>query len=104
MFKKNCRRTFSSGIKVILIALSIKKLDFLQRIGLKRKARRLVQICLSRKKQQSQQITFLSPECFKLDKSVLNTLFSPHSEMLMDDTCKAKQKVLGKGVKILQYA
>lgn len=44
MFKENLRtfntrRTFSSGIKMILIALSIKKLDFLQRIGLKRKAR-----------------------------------------------------------------
>lgn len=30
-------------------------------------------------------------------------IHSPHFEMLMDYTCKAKQKVIGKGVKNLQY-
>lgn len=61
MLKENCRTTFSPGIKIISTALITKKLDFLQRHGLQRKAKRLVQIWLSRKKQQSEK-EFFSPQ------------------------------------------
>lgn len=47
--------------------------------------------------QQSEQVTFLSAECCKFGKSVLNMLFSPQYEMLIDDIYKPKQrkKVIG---------
>lgn len=99
MLKENCRTTSSSGTKVILIALITKELDFLQRHGLQRKAKRLVQFCLSRKKQQSEKY-FSLPRVVWVSKSP-KYCFQPTFWNADGWYMQSKAKSLGKEWRIL---
>lgn len=69
-----------------------KKVGFLTKAWPAKKSYETGAILSQQKEAAVREANFLSPELVR----VLNIVFSPHSEMLMDDTCKAKQKSLGK--------